>query len=192
MKENFLRNGFILFIITMIMFLGVYYFYNGLHYFEMTMNFNSFVLPLVYALVGFFCVRTIYKSQDEVKFKTAFKNSFYPMFLGSFLSILSMFLFLNFVDPGAKDLLNYQFTQTNKNELTQVYTKEKSRLKTDAEKADLEKDYQASLKSFSAEQVKDKDVFTLRYFSFYFAAIMMYDLVFSLFLAAFFRSRSSK
>lgn len=190
MSKNPLRFGLILFIITMIIFFAVYYFYNGLRYFEVTMMANSFILPLLYALAGFISVRLIYKKQNYINFRTAFKNSFYPMFIGGFLSIASMFTFLNFVDPSAKDLLNYQFAQTNKNELTSVYEKEKARLKTDEEKLDLEKDYQASLQSYTEEQLKGKDVFTLRYFSFFFAAILMYDLIFSLFLAAFFRSRN--
>lgn len=192
MTQNPVRYGLILFVLTFLIFLGVYYFYSGLHYFDVTMKMNSFVLPLLYALVAFFSVRQIWKKSHTINFKTAFRNSFLPMFIGGLLSILSMFVFLNYVDTGAKDLLNYQFTQTNKNELQQVYNKEKSRLKTQKEIDDLDKDFNASMQSFSPEQLKGKDVFTFKYFTYYFGAIFLFDVVFSFFMASFFRSRSPK
>ncbi|WP_417429981.1 DUF4199 domain-containing protein [Halpernia sp.] len=192
MKQNSVVKGLILFILTMIIFFVVYYFYNGLHYFETTMMMNSFALPVLYALVAFFSVRQIWKKEHTISFKVAFKNSFLPMFIGSILSLFAIFSFLNFVDPAAKDILNYQFTQTNKNELQQVYNKEKARLKTQKEIDDLNKDFNESMQSFSKEQLKGKDVFTLKYFSYYFGAIFLFDAVFSFFMASFFRSRSPK
>jgi hypothetical protein len=186
------QKGLILFIITMIIFFVVYYFYNGLHYFDTTMMANSFILPLIYALFAFFSVRTVWKKENTISFKLAFKNAFLPMFIGSFLSILGMFVFLNFVDPGAKDILNYQYVARQKSELVSEYTKSKKILAKKEDIADLEQKYQERLQSFSPERVKGKDMFTLKFFSLYFAAILIFDLIFAVFLGAFFRSRSAK
>lgn len=192
MKLNPVQKGLILFIITMIIFFMVYYFYNGLHYFDKTMMANSFVLPILYALFAFFSVRSIWKTENTISFKVAFKNAFLPMFIGGFLSILGMFIFLNYADPAAKDMLNYQYVLRQKAELDSEYTKAKKILAKKEDIADLEQKYQERLQSFTPERVKGKDMFTLKFFSLYFTAILVFDLIFALFLGAFFRSRSAK
>lgn len=192
MTQNPFKKGLILFIITMIIFFIVYYFYGDFNYFSVTMKANSFILPVLYALFAFFSVRTIWIKQNSIDFKTAFRAAFLPMFIGGFLSILSMYIFLNFIDPSAKNLLNYQYVTTQKSQLDEEYTKAKKILAKKEDIADLEKKYQERLQSFTPEQVKGKDMFTAKFFSLYFAAILIYDLIFSIFLAAFFRTRSAK
>jgi hypothetical protein len=192
MKLNLVQKGLILFIITMIIFFVVYYFYGGLHYFDTTMLANSFILPLLYALFAFFSVRSIWKTENTISFKVAFKNAFLPMFIGGLFSILGMFVFLNFIDPAAKDVLNYQYVARQKAELNSEYSKSKKILAKKEDIADLEQKYQERLQSFAPERVKDKDMFTLKFFSLYFAAILVFDLIFAVFLGAFFRSRSAK
>ncbi len=192
MKLNLVQKGLILFILTMIIFFLVYYFYNGLHYFDTTMMVNSFVLPLLYALFAFFSVRAVWKTENTISFRVAFKNAFLPMFIGGFLSVLGIFLFLNFVDPAAKDMLNYQYVARQKAELNSEYTKAKKILAKKEDKVELEQKYKERIQSFAQERVKGKDMFTLKFFSLYFAAILVFDLIFAVFLGAFFRSRSAK
>ena len=192
MKQNPVQKGLILFIITMIVFFLVYYFYNGLHYFDYTMMANSFVLPLLYALFAFFSVRAVWKKENTISFRVAFKNAFLPMFVGGLLSILGMYVFLNFVDPAAKDVLNYQYVSRQKAELNSEYYKAKKILAKKEDQVELDQKYQERLQSFSPERVKGKDMFTLKFFSLYFAAILVFDLIFAIFLGAFFRSRSAK
>lgn len=174
----------------MLLFFVVYYFFNGVNYYNNSLNVNAFVLPIIYCGVALFSVRSFWKKHTRTTFKDAFSRSFQPMFIGGLLSFISLFLFLNFVDKDAKDLLNYQFVERNKKELTSIYEKEKSMLKTEAEIQDLEKDYQKSMQSFSLEQVKDKDMLTARHFSGYFAVILLFYVIISLFFGAFFRTKS--
>lgn len=190
MTKNSFALGIILFIITMIIFFTVYYFFGNVHYFDISLKVNSFVLPIIYGGIALYSVRSFWKSRHSVTFREAFNKSFVPMFSGGLLSVISIFLFLNFGDVEAKNLLNHQFVEKNKSELTSVYQKEKNRLKDKDKLADLEKDYQKSMQSFSPEIVKGKDMFTASHFSGYFAAILLFYLIISLFLGAFFRSRN--
>ena len=190
MLKNPLQLGIMLFGITMLIFFVVYYFFSGVNYYESSLTANAFILPALYAITAFLSVRYFWKNNDKVSFKDAFRRAFIPMFTGGLLSLFSIFMFLNFVDSDAKDLLNYQFVERNKKELTEVYEKEKAALKTDKDKEELERDYQKSLQSFDKEQVKDTNMFTFRYFSIYFGAIFIFYLVLSLFFGAFFRTKS--
>ena len=191
MTKNPLALGIILFIITMIIFFVVYYFFNGINYFTNSLNANAFILPIIYCGVALFSVRTVWKTAQHLSFKEAFSRSFQPMFIGGLLSMLSIFAFLNFGDTGAKDVLNHQFVERNKSELVEVYTKEKSRLKSDKEIQELEKDFKKSMQSFSDEHVKGKDMLTFSHFSAYFAGILIFFTIISLFLGAFFRTKTS-
>jgi hypothetical protein len=111
------------------------------------------------------------------------------MFIGGILSMASIFGFLNFIDTDAKDTLNFQFVERNKKELTEIYQKQRSIMKTEKEKQDLDKDYQKSMQSFSPEMVKDKDMFNFRQFTYYFAAVLVFYTILSTFFGSFFRSR---
>ena len=122
-------------------------------------------------------------------FRAVFGRAFKPMFIGGLLSVVTMFLLLNFVDKDAKDLLNYQYIDRQKTELKNEYEKAKSTLDKPEEKAELEKKYRERLKSFSPEMIKDKDMFSFRQFTYYFGAIMVFYVILSVFFASFFRSR---
>ena len=191
MTKNPLALGIILFIITMIIFFVVYYFFNGINYFSNSLNANAFVLPVIYCAIALFSVRTIWKTGQHLSFKVAFSRAFQPMFVGGLLSMLTIFAFLNFGDTGAKDVLNHQFVERNKSELVEIYTKEKARLKSEKEIQELEKDFKKSMQSFSDEQVKEKDMLTFSHFSAYFAGMLIFYTIISLFLGAFFRTKTS-
>ncbi|MBW8362322.1 MAG: DUF4199 domain-containing protein [Kaistella sp.] len=191
MSKNPVTLGIILFIITMLIFFTVY-FISGVSYFNTSLMMNAFLLPVLYCIFAFISVRTFWKEKGVINFKEAFSRAFMPMFIGGFLSIVTIFVFLNFIDKGAKDLLNYQYVERQKSELTNEYVKAKKILAKDQDIQELEQKYQERLQSFTPERIKNKDMLTASHFSAYFAAILIFYLILSLFFGAFFRSRSAK
>ena len=189
MVKNVYGVGFLLFIATMLIFFSMYFFGMNVDYFSNSMLLNAFLLPAVYVAGAFLSVNATKKEGVPMGFRSVFGHAFKPMFIGGLLSVVTMFLFLNFVDKDAKDLLNYQYIERQKTELNNEYEKAKSALDKQEEKAELEKKYQDRLKSFSPEMIKDKDMFSFRQFTYYFGAIMVFYVILSVFFASFFRSR---
>lgn len=183
--------GLILFIITMIIFFIVY-FISGVNYFDNSIKINAFLLPVLYCAFAFVAVRSYWKEYNTITFKEAFSKAFTTMFVGGFLSMLSIFIYLNYVDKGAKNLLNYQYVERQKAELNKEYESAKKILAKDQDIQDLEKKYQERMQSFAPEKVKDKDMLTASHFSAYFAAILIFYLILSVFFGAFFRSKSAQ
>lgn len=182
--------GIILFIATMTIFFIVYGFFSGINYFDISLKANAFVLPLIYAGAAFWSVNTFWRAHKTVSFKQAFKRAFVPMFTGGILSIISIFTFLNFVDTDAKKLLNYQYVQRQKSELDTEYTSARKILKHQKDIDELDQKYNERIQSFTPEAVKGKDMLTLSHFSGYFAAILIFYVVLSVFFGAFFRTRT--
>ena len=117
------------------------------------------------------------------------------MFIGGFLSMFSIFAFLNYVDTDAKDLLNHQYVERQKTELDNEYNKAKQILAKKEDKEELDKKYQERLQSFAPELVKDKDIFTLFTFkdfnfTYYFSAVLVFYTILSTFFGSFFRSKT--
>lgn len=182
--------GILLFAATMIVFFVVYYFFSGVEYFDISLKANAFVLPIIYAGAAFWSVKTYWSSHKTVSFKDAFKRAFIPMFIGGILSIFSIYAFLNFVDTDAKKLLNYQYVTRQKSELDKEYTSARKILKHQKDIDELDHKYKERLQSFTPEAVKGKDMLTASHFSGYFAAILIFYVVLSLFFGAFFRTRT--
>lgn len=182
--------GIILFIATMAVFFIVYSFFSGIHYFDTSLKANAFVLPLLYAGAAFWSVKSYWNNHRTVGFKQAFKRAFVPMFIGGILSIFSIYAFLTFADPAAKKLLNYQYVQTQKSELDKEYTSARKILKHQKDIDELDQKYNERIQSFTPEAVKGKDMLTASHFSGYFAAILIFYVVLSVFFGAFFRTRS--
>jgi hypothetical protein len=182
--------GILLFAATMIIFFVVYYFFSGVEYFDISLKANAFVLPIIYAGAAFWSVKTYWNNHKTVSFRDAFKRAFVPMFIGGVLSILSIYAFLNFVDTDAKKLLNYQYVTRQKSELDKEYTSARKILKHQKDIEELDQKYKERLQSFTPEAVKGKDMLTASHFSGYFAAILIFYVVLSLFFGAFFRTRT--
>ncbi|MBS1548246.1 MAG: DUF4199 domain-containing protein [Bacteroidetes bacterium] len=182
--------GLILFALTMVIFFTVYYFFGGNQFYDVTLKVNSFVLPLLYCVVAFISVRSFWKKNAVVRFKDAFKRAFVPMFVGGFLSMFSIFAFLNFADVEAKNMLNFQYVERQKAELDKEYKDALHFVKDDAERKDLDKKYQDRLKGFSPELTAKKDMLSFNYFAGYFAAILIFYVILSFFFGSFFRSRN--
>ncbi|SEW13810.1 Protein of unknown function [Chryseobacterium wanjuense] len=182
--------GIILFIATMIVFFVVYYFFSGINYFDISLKANAFVLPVLYAGTAFWSVKSYWNNHRVVSFKQAFKRAFVPMFVGGILSIFSIYAYLNFVDTDAKKLLNYQYVTRQKAELDKEYTSARKILKHQKDIDELDQKYKERLQSFTPEAVKGKDMLTASHFSGYFAAILIFYVVLSLFFGAFFRTKT--
>jgi len=182
--------GIILFVITMIIFFVVYYFFSGINYFDISLKINAFLLPVLYAGTAFWSVKSYWSNHRVVTFKEAFKRAFVPMFIGGILSIFSIYAFLNFVDTDAKNLLNYQYVQRQKTELDTEYQSARKILKHQKDIDELDEKYQERLQSFSPKAVKGKDMLTASHFSGYFAAILIFYVVLSVFFGAFFRTKT--
>jgi len=190
MVKNVYGVGLVLCGVTMLIFFGMYFFGMNTDYFNNSLFINAFILPAVYLAGAYFSVYTWKKTGGEMSFPSIFGRSFKPMFVGGILSILSMFAFLNFVDKPAKDLLNYQYIERQKSELTVEYERAKLGSQKPDDLKQLDDSYNLRLKSFSPEMIKDKDMFSFRQFTYYFGAIMVFYVILSVFFASFFRSRS--
>lgn len=190
MTKSPLTLGIILFIATMTVFFVVYSFYSGIEYFDISLKANAFILPVLYAGAAFWSVKSYWNSHRVVSFKDAFKRAFVPMFVGGILSVLSMCAYLNFVDTDAKKLLNYQYVTRQKSELDKEYTSARKILKHQKDIDELDQKYNERLQSFTPKAVKGKDMLTVSHFSGYFAAILIFYVVLSLFFGAFFRTRT--
>lgn len=181
--------GILLFGATMLIFFVVYWFFSGITYFETSLKVNAFVLPIFYALAAFWSVKSRW-NKYRMGFREAFKRAFVPMFVGGILSIVSIFSFLNFIDTDAKKLLNYQYVQRQKSELDKEYYSAKKILKHQKDIDELEQKYQEGLQRFDPKIVKGKDMLTASHFSGYFAAILIFYVVLSVFFGAFFRKKT--
>jgi hypothetical protein len=174
----------------MIVFFVVYSFFSGINYFDISLKANAFVLPLLYAGAAFRSVKTYWNNHRVVSFKQAFKRAFVPMFIGGILSIFSIYAYLNFVDTDAKKLLNYQYVTRQKAELDKEYTSARKILKHQKDIDELDQKYKERSQSFTPEAVKGKDMLTASHFSGYFAAILIFYVVLSVFFGAFFRTKT--
>jgi hypothetical protein len=112
------------------------------------------------------------------------------MFIGGILSIFSIYAFLNFADTDAKKLLNYQYVTRQKAEMDKEYVSARKILKHQKDIDELDKKYRERLPSFSQEAVKGKDMLTASHFSGYFAAILIFYVILSVFFGAFFRTKT--
>lgn len=174
----------------MIVFFIVYYFFSGINYFDTSLKINAFLLPVLYAGTAFWSVKSYWNNHRVVTFREAFKRAFVPMFIGGILSIFSIYVFFNFVDTDAKKLLNYQYVQRQKSELDKEYVSARKILKHQKDIDELDQKYKERSQSFTPEAVKGKDMLTASHFSRYFAAILIFYVVLSLFFGAFFRTKT--
>lgn len=190
MTKNVYGVGFVIYAATMLIFFAMYFFGMNTDYFNNSLLINAFVLPAVYLAGSYYSVYSEKKKGIQMGFTDVFGKAFKPMFFGGFLSVITMFLFLNFVDKDAKDLLNFQYVERQKTELKNEYEKAKIGMVEKEQIQELEKNYELRQKSFSPEMIQDKDMFSFRQFTYYFGAIMVFYIILSVFFASFFRSNT--
>ena len=97
MVKNVYGVGFLLFIATMLIFFSMYFFGMNVDYFSNSMLLNAFLLPAVYVAGAFLSVNAAKKEGVPMGFRAVFGHAFKPMFIGGLLSVVTMFLFLNFL-----------------------------------------------------------------------------------------------
>lgn len=195
MSKSPIQNGLILFATTMFLFFVVYYFFANANYWEFTMKANAFVMPFVYTIGGFTSVY-ILRGKDFITFPQAFKQAFTTLFIGGFLSILSMFLFLNYGDTDARDLLNHQYISTEIKNLDTAYQQQKKDLAAiknkdqAAEKSkELEKNYSDAKKGREVALQENRNYFSFSFLSAVFGGIILFYLLLSIVIAAFLKNK---
>ena len=76
MSKNVYTFGFLIFIATMLVFFGVYFFGYNTNYFNTSMLLNAFLMPALYTLGAYFSVTTYKKKVKEIGFRDAFGRVF--------------------------------------------------------------------------------------------------------------------
>lgn len=123
-KRLTLRLGFLLFLITIGLFLALYFIFstNGTiseaDYFNYSSLINCFALPALYAGIGFYSVYSAAKL-EPLSFGQGFRHAFIPQFIGGILSLAFIFIFFNTTGSWAEDSLQrgwYSLIETNPNQ----------------------------------------------------------------------------
>lgn len=191
MDKKMLNNAGLMFAIIILLFLAVYYFFMDERYFTITMMMNAFVLPLIFAVGAFVSVQSYKKQKGRITFKEAFRRAFVPTFSAGLLSLASIFLFLNFVNPETKQVLNAQYIQSFENSLEEEYAKAKQMIKPNTEEAqELEQKYQEGKTRIAHKKAAKEDMFSAYYFSLVFAGYSAFFIILAVLFGSFFRSKT--
>jgi hypothetical protein len=122
-NKSSIRNGFLLAILTIAIFLILYFLFSTqgniseLQYFNYSALINCFLLPALYAIVGFYNSYSFAKIQP-LSFGQAWKLTFLPMFMGGLISLGFIFIFYNTTGAWAEDSLQrgwYELMTANPN-----------------------------------------------------------------------------
>ncbi len=193
MAKNVYAVGFVAFIVIMIAFFVTNIFFRDVNYYRTSIVLNAFLVPLVLAIGAFFSVTTYSRYKKEISFKEAFGRAFLPMFVGGLLSVLSIFIYISYVDKDTKDLLNYQYIESYQRSLEEEYSKANQITKPNSpEMQDLEKNYKEAKIRIKAKEDKKEDMFSLQYFAYVFAGFCAFFIILSVFFGSFFRTRRAE
>ena len=193
MTKNVYAVGFVAFIVIMIAFFVTNIFFRDVNYYRTSIVLNAFLVPLVLAIGAFFSVTTYSRYKKQITFKEAFGRAFLPMFVGGLLSVITIFVYITYVDKDTKDLLNYQYIESYERSLEEEYAKAKQITKPNsAEMTELESNYKQAKIRIKAKEDKKEDMFSLQYFAYVFAGFCAFFLILSLFFGSFFRTRSAQ
>ena len=191
MTKNPLNVGFILFAITMLTFFIVYYFFANANYWNTTMQVNAFGMTFLYVLAGF--ASTYWLRQGaRITYPQAFKQTFVTLFTGGILSMLSIFLFLNYVDTDARDMLNHQYIQTEINNLDEVYAQKKVEVSNHIDRnkiTELETDYKNAKNAREAALKENRNYFSFQFLSAIFGGFLLFYLMLSIIIAGFMKNK---
>lgn len=193
MAKNVYAVGFVAFIVIMIAFFVTNIFFRDVNYYRTSIVLNAFLVPLVLAIGAFFSVTAYSRYKKEISFKEAFGRAFLPMFVGGLFSVLSIFIYISYVDKDTKDLLNYQYIESYKRSLEEEYSKAKQITKPNSpEMQDLEKNYNEAKIRIKAKEDKNEDMFSIKYFGYVFAGFCAFFIILSVFFGSFFRTRRAE
>lgn len=193
LTRNVYVVGLMVFILIMIAFFTTNIFFRNVDYYKNSISLSAFLLPFIFALGAFLSVTSYSRYKKALSFKEAYGRAFIPMFMGGFLSLLSIFIYINYIDTATKDLLNYQYIESFKSSLEEEYQQSKQFLKADSpEMPELQKKYDEGKMRIAAKVAQNSDMFSLRYFAYIFAGYCVFFLLLSLFFGSFFRTRVSE
>ncbi len=193
MFKNIYVVGLMIFIAIFGSFLITNIFFRDVNYYRNSITLSAFLIPFICALGAFASVTTYSRWKKILSFKEVYGRAFLPMFVGGFLSILSIFIYITYVDKDTKDLLNYQYIESYKSSLEDEYSKAKKILKPDnPELKNLETKYAEGKMRIAEKEKKKEDMFSAKYFGYIFAGYCAYFLILSLFFGSFFRTTTSE
>ncbi|TDX86977.1 DUF4199 domain-containing protein [Epilithonimonas xixisoli] len=191
MTKNPLKVGFILFAITMLTFFIVYYFFANANYWNTTMQVNAFGMTFLYVAAGF--ISTYWLRQGtRITYPQAFKQTFVTLFTGGILSMLSIFLFLNYVDTDARDMLNHQYIQTELKNLDEAYAQKKVEVANHIDRnkiTELETDYKNAKIGREAALKENRNYFSFKFMSAIFGGFLLFYLMLSIIIAGFMKNK---
>ncbi len=190
MTKNVYAVGLMIFAAIMAAFFITNIFFRDINYYRTSISLSAFLLPFIFAVGAYLSVFAYKKIKGAMSFKEVYGRAFIPMFVGGFLSIFSIFAYINFVDKDTKDLLNYQYIESYRTSLNDEYNRAKGVFKPESEEMkDVEKKYAEGKIRIEEKAKKNEDMFSLKYFGYIFAGYCAYFLILSLFFGSFFRSR---
>ncbi|MFB9119875.1 DUF4199 domain-containing protein [Bergeyella porcorum] len=191
MFKNVYVIGIMIFTVIMLVFFTTNIFFRDVNYYRNTITLNAFLLPIIFAIGAFLSVTTYSRWKKRLTFKEAYGRAFVPMFVGGFLSIGSIFFYINYVDRETKDLLNHQYIESFKTSLEEEYQKSKKVFKPESEEMkEVEQKYAEGKVRIAEKEKRNEDMFSAKYFGYVFAGYCAYFLLLSLFFGSFFRTRS--
>lgn len=169
------RLGILLFLITIGLFLGLYFVFstNGsiseADYFSYSSFINYFLLTFLYAATGFYSIYSASKIK-ALTFREGFKQSFLPQFIGGITSLILIFVFFNTVGSWAEDSYQRGWHELKHATLTVDSTPEQIQ---------------------EVEAMKDlgTNVFSLQYFYVTFSSILLFYVMISTIFAIFLKNR---
>lgn len=122
-NRQIIRLGITLFLTTMLLFFSLIILFStqgsitDAEFFNYSAMINCFVLPGLYAGMGFYSIFKVAK-QRTLSFRQAWQLSFVPMFLGGLLSLGTIFIFFNTSGNWVEDSLQrgwYDLMTSNPN-----------------------------------------------------------------------------
>lgn len=191
MTKNPLAVGFGLYLVTMLIFFVVYYFFADANYFDTSMKVNAFGMTFLYVLGAFLSVLW-FRGNSRITYPQAFKQSFLTLIVGGFLSIMSIFAFLNFADTEARDMLNHQYIDTELKNLDESYAKlkvESTNLKDQTKIKELETDYKNAKEARLAARKENRNYFSFQFLSAVFGGFVLFYLLLSIIIAGFLKNK---
>lgn len=191
MFKNVYVIGIMIFTVIMLAFFTTNIFFRDVNYYRNTITLNAFLLPIIFAIGAYLSVTSYSRWKKRLTFKEAYGRAFVPMFVGGFLSIGSIFFYINYVDRDTKDLLNHQYIESFKTSLEEEYQKSKKVFKPESEEMkEVEQKYAEGKVRIAEKEKRNEDMFSAKYFAYVFAGYCAYFLLLSLFFGSFFRTRS--
>ena len=191
MFKNVYQTGFLLAAVILLIYFITLYFFQDVHFYRNSILINAFLLPTLFAVAAIGSVVTYKNFKGNISFREAFGRAFLPIFTAGLISLSVIFVYITYINPETKVLLNHQYIESYQNGLEEEYAKAKSMVRPGSGEAiELEKKYAEGKLRIAAKKDAQEDMFSLRYFLMVFAGYNVFFLLLSLILSSFYRTRS--